>query len=195
MVENFSSSSPVVTPEGTVLYGALDGYTDRGHLLAFDHDGTYRGNYTFGWDTTPAIAGARIVLKDNWYFDPHNTEIKDPGPYYITALDASSLLPVWQFQSTETKTCVRAPDGSLTCTDDHPNGFEWCVNAPVVDRDGTVFANSEDGHVYAITADGQLRDRFFLDRSLGAAYTPLALDHAGRIYALNNGHLFVIGAN
>jgi hypothetical protein len=49
-----------------------------------------------------------------------------------------------------------------------------------VDRDGTVFANSEDGNTYAITADGKYRDATFLELSLGAAYTPVALDHTGR---------------
>jgi hypothetical protein len=46
----------------------------------------------------------------------------------------------------------------LNCRDAGADGFEWCVNAPSVDRNGTVFANSEDGYVYAITADGALRE-------------------------------------
>jgi outer membrane protein assembly factor BamB len=100
---------------------------------------------------------------------------------------------VWKFQSTETKSCVRQPDGSTTCVEDHPHGFEWCINAPAVDKDGTVYVNSEDGNLYAIGADGQLRDKFFLDSALGAAYTPLALDAQGRVFALNAGHLVVVG--
>lgn len=80
-------------------------------------------------------------------------------------------------------------------TQDHPHGFEWCVNAPAVDRDGTIYANSEDGHLYAITADGQLRDRIFLDEALGSSYTPLSIDRAGRIYALNAGTMFVVGGD
>ena len=189
-VDDESSSVPVVMRDGTILYGSLTGYNgDRGHLLAFDHAGTFRGSYGFGWDTTPALAGDRIVLKDNHYFD---WDVQG-GPYYLTALD-SSLDMAWQFQNTETKSCITEPDGSQRCIADHPNGFEWCVNAPAADRDGTIFANSEDGYVYAINPDGTLRDRLFLDRSLGAAYTPVALDHAGRIYALNNGHLIVVGA-
>ncbi len=190
-VDDDSSSSPVVMADGTILYGALTGYNGvRGHLLAFSHDGRFRGSYGFGWDTTPAVAGDRVVLKDNHYFDWD----VNGGPYYLTALD-SSLDMMWQFQNTETSSCVTEPDGTRRCMADHPDGFEWCVNAPAIDRDGTIFANSEDGYLYAITADGSLRDRFFLDRSLGAAYTPVALDREGRIYALNNGHLIVVGAN
>jgi outer membrane protein assembly factor BamB len=194
-VDDESSSNPVVMDDGTVLYGAFTGYNGvRGHLLAFAPEGRFRGSYDFGWDTTPAVAGDRIVLKDNNYIDMQDPSIEEPGPYYVTALD-TSLQPVWQFQNTETKSCIHAPDGTVKCVSDHPHGFEWCVNAPAIDRDGTIFANSEDGNLYAITSYGVLRDRFFLDRSLGAAYTPVALDHTGRIYALNNGHLIVVGAN
>jgi outer membrane protein assembly factor BamB len=78
---------------------------------------------------------------------------------------------------------------------DHPTGFEWCVNAPAVDRDGTMYANSEDGFLYAVGADGKLRERLFLRSALGAAYTPLSIDRSGRIYSLDDGHMFVVGAN
>ena len=33
-----------------------------------------------------------------------------------------------------------------------------------------------------------------LDRAIGAAYTPLSLDSAGRIYSQNFGRLFVVGS-
>jgi hypothetical protein len=35
--------------------------------------------------------------------------------------------------------------------------------------------------------------RIFLDRAVGAAYTPLSVSSDGLIYAQNNGHLFVLG--
>ncbi len=130
------------------------------------------------------------MLKDNHYV--YAADGTDVGPYYITALDAA-LQPVWKFQSTETNSCTRQPDGSLACTADHPHGFEWCINAPAVDRDGTVYVNSEDGNLYAIDRDGKLRDRLFLVQAIGAAYTPLALDHVGRVYSLNNGTLQIAG--
>jgi len=77
--------------------------------------------------------------------------------------------------------------------DEHADGFEWCINAPAVDRDGTVYATSEDGQFYAIGQGGTLRATVFRDEAEGAAYTPLSLDAAGRIYALNNGELTVLG--
>ena len=38
-----------------------------------------------------------------------------------------------------------------------------------------------------------LKGRVFLNQATGAAYTPLAIDPHGRIYALNNGTLSVLG--
>ena len=99
----------------------------------------------------------------------------------------------WSFKNTNTQSCTRNPDGSITCVSDHPNSFEWCVNQPAVDAAGVVYANSEDGFLYAIGPDGKLRQKIFLDRAIGAAYTPLSLDSAGRIYSQNFGHLFVVG--
>jgi outer membrane protein assembly factor BamB len=74
------------------------------------------------------------------------------------------------------------------------HGFEWCVNAVAVDGNGTVFANTEDGFLYAIQQGGELAQRIFLDTALGAAYTPLSIGADGRIYTQNNGNVFVIVA-
>jgi hypothetical protein len=195
-VDDASSSSPVALPDGGVLYGSLSFYNaSRGHLFKVDADGAVVGTYDFGWDSTPAVFGNadsyRIFIKDNHYGVDENGV--DLGPFYITALD-SSLKPIWKFQSTNTRSCVRLDDGTKQCVEDHPNGFEWCINAIAVDRDGTVYANSEDGNAYAITADGKYRDATFLEVSLGAAYTPVALDHNGRVFTMNNGHLSVLGS-
>jgi outer membrane protein assembly factor BamB len=190
-VNDESSSSPVALPDGGVLYGSLVGYNgSRGHLFKIDGTGAIAASYDFGWDSTPAVFGDasdyKIIIKDNHYVGQ--------GPFYITQLD-SSLRPVWKFQNTSTQSCARQPDGSIACDpEERPNGFEWCINALAVDRDGTAYANNEDGHAYAIRADGTLRDRIFLDRALGAAYTPIALDGTGRVFALNNGRLAVLGA-
>ena len=42
----------------------------------------------------------------------------------------------WSFQNTNTQSCTLNPDGSVTCVSDHPDGFEWCINAVIVDADG-----------------------------------------------------------
>jgi hypothetical protein len=125
-------------------------------------------------------------MKDNHYLSN--------GPFYVSQL-SKDLEIEWRFQNTTTQACVRQPDGTLQCDDGtaHPNGFEWCVNAPAVDAFGNVYANSEDGHMYQLGQGGVLKTQTFLNQALGAAYTPVALDPAGRVYALNNGELTVFG--
>jgi hypothetical protein len=197
------SSSPVVAPDGSVLYGAYTRFNyARGHLFKFSPNGDFLAAYDFGWDITPAVyphdGTYSIVLKDNHYdigsycgseqFCPTPTA----GPYYITQLSAD-LKPEWSYQNTNTLSCAKQPDGSLRCTSDHPNGFEWCINAPAVDREGKVYANSEDGHLYVMRQGGELDSVLFLNLAIGAAYTPLSIGPDGTIYAQNDGRLFVVG--
>jgi hypothetical protein len=208
-----SSSSPTVTPDGSILYGAYTRYDfARGHLLKFNSSGAYLAAYSFGWDSTPAIythdGTYSIIIKDNLYgggpqFGSYcNTDSICPprqnGPFYITRLDPN-LNVEWKFQNTNTQACTRNPDGSVTCVPNNsgtqwPNiGFEWCINAPVVDANGAVYANSEDGNLYVLNADGTLKQNLFLQLALGAAYTPLAIAPDGKIYTENAGHLIVVG--
>ena len=105
----------------------------------------------------------------------------------------------WKFQNTNTQACTRNSDGTVTCVPNSsgnqwPNvGFEWCINAPVVDANGVVYANSEDGNLYALNPDGTLRANIFLQLALGAAYTPLAIGPEGKIYTEKDGNLIVVG--
>jgi len=190
-----SSSSPVVLPDGNILYGTFTAYNQyRGHLAKFAPDGTFIGAFDFGWDVTPAVVRHdgtySIVTKDNHY--TYDAEGNDAGPYYLTRLSAS-LEPEWQFLSTNTESCQRDAAGKVTCVSDHPHGFEWCINAPAIDRDGNLYANSEDGNLYVVDKNGHEKTHFFLNEALGAAYTPLALDRRGHIFVLNGGHLSVLG--
>lgn len=165
-VYDLSSSSPVVTPDGSVLYGAL-AQNVRGHLFKFNPSGQFVGSYDFGWDETPAVyphdGTYSVILKDNYY---------GGGPYYITQLNANLGIE-WRYPS--------------------PSNFEWCVNAPAVDGNGVVYANSEDGNVYVIKQGGTLKGKIFLRQAVGAAYTPVALGRDGRIYTENDGDMFVVG--
>ena len=179
LVNDQSSSSPTVAPDGSVLYGAFTAYNgERGHLMKFDSFGNFQGSFDFGWDSTPAIyvhGGAySIVIKDNHY--------ATNGPYYITQLNPNLQIE-WQFQNTNPGL---------------PNGFEWCINMPAVDMNGSVYANSEDGSIYVIP-QGHTgifttpQSSLFLNLALGAAYTPLSIGPDGRLYTQNNGHLFAVG--
>jgi len=192
-----SSSSPVVTPDGGVIYGAYTRYDyARGHMFRFDKQGGFVAAYNFGWDSTPAIyphhGSYSIVIKDNHY-DAGNFCEPDPsvpvsgtvcvdkakGPYYITQLNSNMTIE-WQFQNTSTDST-------------HNNGFEWCINAPAVDLFGNVFVNSEDGNLYVLRQGGHQIGKIFLNQAVGAAYTPLSLGLDGKIYTENDGILFAVG--
>ena len=190
-VTDLSSSSPVALPDGGVIYGAFTGFNEsRGHSFKFTAAGAPAGTYDFGWDLTPAVyrhdGTYSLIVKDNHY--------GTNGPYYITQL-SSTLQPEWRYRNTSTQHCARQPDGTVQCADDgeHPDGFEWCINAPAIDSEGTFYGTSEDGNFYAIRQGGVLGAKVFLDIALGAAYTPLSIDEHGRIYALNNGKFTVLG--
>jgi outer membrane protein assembly factor BamB len=176
--------------------------------VRFSATGEFLAAYPFGWDVTPALwehdGTFSLVTKENRYAEVGTycgnptwcPEARVPGDdegYYITQL-SPQLNAEWKFKSTNTLSCARQPDGSLVCVDDHPEGFEWCVNALAVDARGIVYVNSEDGHLYAIDQGGTLRDRLFLQLALGAAYTPLSLGTDGKIYTQNAGHLFAVGS-
>lgn len=164
-VEDNASSSPSVAPDGSILYGA-DG-VGRGYLMKFSSSGNYLTSYAFGWDLTPTIYAHdgtySVIIKDNYY---------GGGPYYITQLNANLGIE-WQFLS--------------------PTNKEWCVNAPAVDGSGTVYANSEDGNVYAIKQGGTLKGKLFLKKAIGAAYTPIAIGRDGKLYTENDGEMFALG--
>ena len=205
-----SSSSPTIAPDGSIFYGAYTGYNwAQGHLMHFASNGDFLGAFGFGWDTTPAIYPHgntySVVIKNNHYsggsycIDPNwcpvertSAALLGPESYFVTQL-SPNLQIEWSFQNTNTQACTRNPDGTITCVSDHPNGFEWCVNAPVVDALGNVYANSEDGNLYAIGQGGALIQNIFQQLAIGAAYTPASLDGNGRIYSQNDGHLFVVG--
>jgi hypothetical protein len=204
-----SSASPVVAPDGSVFYGAYTSYNySQGHLMHFGADGTFLGAYAFGWDTTPAVYAHdgtySLVTKENHYGstgsycnDPkycppdRNTSAPDyPEGYFVTQL-SPDLKVQWRLQATNLESCQRGSGGAVSCVADHPASFEWCVNAPAIDAQGTVYASSEDGWVYEIGQGGVVKSKIFQQSTASAAYTPISLDAAGRVYSQNSGHLFV----
>jgi len=211
LVNDSASSSPAVAPDGSILYGAFTRYNyAQGHLMHFDPNGNYLGAFGFGWDFTPAIyshdgtwsavvknnhyGGTGSYCSDDTFCPPDRTATNPDSPeeYFVSQV-SSALQLEWSVKSTNTESCVRNSDGTVSCVSDHPAGFEWCVNAPVVDGSGVVYANSEDGNLYAIAQGGIVKKSIFQDQSLGAAYTPASLGGDGKIYSQNNGHLFVVG--
>jgi hypothetical protein len=182
-VVDTSTSSPVVTPDGSILYGAYTEYNKlRGKLFKFSAAGQFLGTYNYGLDVTPNIyehdGTYSIILKDNYYgfssycTNPVYCPFNDTRRFYVSQL-APNLTREWWFRN--------------------PEGFEWCINAAAVDKNGTVYANAEDGYLYAIGQGAVMEQRIFLEQPLGAAYTPLSIGPDGRIYTQNAGHLLVAG--
>jgi hypothetical protein len=222
-INDAGTSSPLVLPDGNIYFGAWGRYNvSRGHAFKLSgSNGAVLATYDFGWDDTQAVfqhdGTYSIVMKDNHYDEEEGfycnqnpafpvSEIVcaftgiPAGPFYITQVNPS-LQPEWKFQSTETQACHRNPDGSVTCVNDgrHPNGFEWCINAPAIDGAGNVYVESEDGNVYVLDQGHSgvfttPKFKLFTNLAIGAAYTPFSIDLMGRLYAQNNGHLFAMGA-
>jgi hypothetical protein len=208
-----SSATPTIAPDGSIFFGAYTRYNwAQGHMLHFSANGDFLNSFTFGWDNTPAIfphnGTYSVVFKNNHYGGPGfgdycdntnwcpdrsnpNASLLGPEQYFVSQF-SPSLNIEWSFQNTNTQSCTRNSDGTISCVSDHPNGFEWCVNAAVVDANGTVYANSEDGNLYAIAQGGGLLQNIFQQLAIGAAYTPASLDASGRIYSQNDGHLFIV---
>jgi len=205
------SSSPTIAPDGSVIFGAYTRYNwAQGHLMKFSSTGQFQGAYEFGWDITPGIYSHdgtySIVTKDNHYgevgsycdveaicpSDRTATHPNYPEEYFITQLN-SAMGVEWKFKNTNTLSCSRDASGNVTCVSDHPNGFEWCVNAMATDNNGVVYSISEDGNIFAINQGGTLKQKLFQQLAVGAAYTPASIGRDGKIYSQNAGHLFVIG--
>jgi len=184
-----SSSSPAVAPDGSVIYGAYTRYNYmQGHLMHFDSAGVFLDAYRFGWDITPAIyphdGSYSIVTKENHYDEagsycdypaicpPGVRRSDDPEGYFLTQL-SPALVQEWMARN--------------------PNDVEWCINGPAIDVNGTIYVNAEDGYLYSFDRSGAMRESILLLASGGQAYTPMALDDAGRIYAQKGGRLFVVG--
>ncbi len=226
------SSSPTIAADGSIYYGAYTRYNyAQGHMMHFGSDGSFLGHYNFGWDITPGIYGSSFITKDNHYGEVGsycNTESVCPsdesGRAYPEGYFVSQVSPTlradaladrgdkimtqqWTYQNTNSAACSRDENGNVTCIpNDHPNGFEWCINAFVIDNNGNAYANSEDGWLFKIQQGGIVNvapgcgtttfncgGKIFQQLALGAAYTPTSIDAAGRIYSQNAGHLFVAG--
>ena len=207
-VNDNATSSPVIAPDGSVIYGSQTRYNyGQGHLLRYSSTGQFIAAYGFGWDITPAIyehdGTYSIITKENRYnvgtycrlpevCPAIRNTTSDPEAYYITQLSPNMEVE-WQYKNTNTQSCKRNPDNSISCVNDKPFSFEWCVNGVAVDANGVVYANSEDGNAYAINQGGTLKSRLFLKLALLSAYTPTSLGGDGKIYVQQNGELFVIG--
>src|SRR5205807_1001138 len=72
---------------------------------------------------------------------------------------------------------------------------EWCINTAAVNPAiRSVFAPSEDGHIYRWNlAENSLAEALTLGPGVGAPYVPSAIGPDGTVYTLNGGRLFALG--
>jgi hypothetical protein len=203
-VQAFSTASPMVGPDGDVYYGVVNGRgstrgSSTGWLLHYDAALTAaKTPGAFGWDYTPtsvpasAVGGYTgqssylLVAKYNSYndgqhrmavLDPHATQPDKGAPRINVMKEVITILGV---------TRVEPQDPYL---------HEWCINTGAFDPNTkSVFVNNSDGYLYRWDlSNNTLAERFNLNTGYFQSYTPTALGPDGKVYAINNAMLTVVG--
>jgi outer membrane protein assembly factor BamB len=207
LIDDDSSASPTIGPDGDVYYGVLEAgvHNCRGWMLAYSSALTTTNTPgSFGWDDTVSIVpsasvpqyrakGSYLLMsKYNNYLDCDSGD----GHNRIAILDPRAT----QKDEFSSATVMKEVE---TILDPHqvqgePEGavYEWCINSAVVDRKNkSVIANAEDGYSYRwdLTSN-TLSQTLMLNQPLGEAYTPTLIGPDGMIYAINDATLYAIGA-
>jgi hypothetical protein len=204
-----STASPTIGPDGDIFFGVLERlspfHNARGWLLHFDS--TLKVSKipgSFGWDNTPSVLPASIVpsykgaskyllmSKYNNYAgfgtgNGHNEiAILDPG---TAQRDRYSTSPVPVMKEVMTIAGPTAfPGGSPGQT------YEWCIDSAAIDpATASVFANSEDGHLYRWDLKtNSISQHILLNPPRPEAYTPTVVGVDGTVYAINNATFYAI---
>lgn len=206
-VNNDSTASPTVGPDGDVYYGVLENpftHNDRGWLLHFSGDlTTTKTPGSFGWDATvsivpkaliPTYAGPSsylLMTKYNNYFGQPNS---GDGHNKIAIIDPNQT----QQDPYSSATVMMDVQTILGPTPDPEAAgavYEWCITSAVVDTvNGVVIANSEDGHVYRWDlATNTISQSKQLNQPVPEAYTGTLIGPDGTVYVVNNSILHAIG--
>jgi hypothetical protein len=210
-INDASSSTPTVGPDGDVYYGVLENpyptHNSRGWLLHFNSTlTTKKVPGSFGWDDTASVVEASLVAsyhgtskyllmtKYNNYAsigtgDGHNRiAILDPN-----ATESDPVISNAKVMKEVITQLGVTPDPSFP-------GFpgavrEWCINTAAVDPiTKSIIANNEDGKLYRwdLTTN-TLSEKITLSTGIGEAYTPTAIGADGTVYAINAAILDAIG--
>lgn len=208
-VTDFSTSSPMVGPDGDVYFGVLESnfpsHNDRGWLLHFDATlAVVKTPGSFGWDNTPSVVPASLVTS---YSGPSRYLVLTKYNNYagVGTGNGSNRMAILDPNQTETdpveNTTVMKEVISVLGQTPDPTAInfpgavkEWCVNTAAVDPiTASVLMNSEDGYLYRWDlATGQLSQKIALDAGYAQAYTPTALGPDGSVYAINGGILHAV---
>ena len=182
-------------PDGRILYGSFSFYNEeRGHLFEFSREGKVLGTYDFGWDLTPAVA--TIDGDAHHHQGQPLRRVQRHRSGTVLPDDARRIaragLAVPEHRDQE----LRAPARRERELHGRSPARLRVVHQRSRDRRERHDVCEQRGRQrLRDRRDGQVRDHLLLDTALGAAYTPVALDREGRVYALNAGRLYVVGAN
>jgi hypothetical protein len=189
-----SSATPMVGPDGDVYYGVWDLNINggRGWMLHFSGDlSQTKIPGSFGWDTTASVVPSRLVPSytgDSSYLIATKYNRYNRGVYQIGILDPNAPL-IDSYTGVTVMQEVQTVDGP---TPDK----EWCINDAAVDPyTDSILANSADGNVYRWDlASNTLTQSIAINWGTYEAYTPTLIGVDGTVYSVNGGELFAIRA-
>ena len=205
-VEDVSTASPTIGPDGDVYFGTNNGYHFRGVMNHFSADlSVVKTPASFGWDDTASIVPRSMVpsytgtsnyllmIKYNDYAGVGGTGINKVA--IVDPNDLTQIDPVTgQTVMKEILTIAGVtPDGNPPVL---PGAVrEWCINTAVVDpATGSILVNSEDGKLYRWNlTSNTFTEVITLTTGIGEAYTPTIIGADGKVYAINNATLFAVG--
>jgi hypothetical protein len=211
VVDDDSTASPSVGPDGDVYFGVLESAsTDnhfRGWLLHFD--GTLAHSKTpgsFGWDDTASVVPASaapsyhgsskylLLTKYNDYAEAGGTGVNqvavlDPNATQTDPRTGAAVMA-------EVLTIAGPTPDPANRDASHPDAVrEWCINTAAVDaRTKCALVNNEDGVLYRWDfRTNTLSENVRLTTGIGEAYTPTVVGKDGTVYAINNATLYAVG--
>jgi hypothetical protein len=210
-INDDSTASPTIGPNGDVFFGVLARqypyHNARGWLLHFDGKlSVTKLPGSFGWDITPSVLPAKMVpsyqgkskyllmTKYNNYAGVGI--VLGNGHNEIAILDPATA-QVDEYSSTNTP--VMKEVMTLAGPTPFPGGvqgqtYEWCISSAVVDpATNSVFANSEDGHLYRWDMKtNSISQSILLNSPLPQAYTATIVGMDGTVYTTNNSTFYAV---
>jgi hypothetical protein len=210
-LSSFSTSSPMVAPDGRVFFGVLANPNNgsRGWMLQYSGDlGTQFTPGGFGWDTTASIVPTSMVPQYTGsspylIFSKYNNYYTGPGGDG----DGTNMIAVLDPNDTEVE-FHPSSNGQLVmkrilfkvgptphASNPPPAVYEWCINHATVDpATNSVLVNSEDGQYYRWHLPTNTLTEFLrLTPASGQPYTMTVIGMDGTMYGIQDGILWAHG--
>lgn len=193
-------STPAVDDDGTVYVGSQDD-----HLYALAPDGRPRWSYRTRGDndSSPVIGDDGTI-----YFGSDDQHVyaltRDGRLRWSERVDGYVRGPVGLGLDGSVIAGVFGPRPRIVSLDAATGELRWffpvtvadsaeigVLSGPTIDRDGGIYVGAHDDHLYALTADGQLRWAF---TTRGDVDSTASLPGDGVLYVgSDDGHLYALG--